>query len=93
LIYLTDTPKPLRDIPSCVAAGVLKKCNLTKPSDPYTISGFTNINPTAWLCTATCPAIIDNQVAYRDASHLSVGMSRQLAAKLYRALLADGVNL
>ena len=93
LIYLTDTPKPLRDIPSCVAAGVLKKCNLTKPSDPYTISGFTNINPTAWLCTATCPAIIGNQVVYRDASHLSVGMSQQLSAKLYRALLADGVNL
>jgi hypothetical protein len=93
LIYITDTPHPLRDIPSCIAAGLLQKCNKTERSDPYTISGFTNINPTSWLCTNSCPAIVGNQVAYRDASHLSVGMSRQLAGKLLQALVASGVNL
>jgi len=93
IIYITDTPHPLRDIPSCVASGPLARCNQTQPSTPYTISGFTNINPTSWLCSKTCPAIIGDQVVYRDASHLSVGMSRQLASKLRQALLASGVNL
>jgi hypothetical protein len=92
LVYITDTPHPLRDIPSCVASGSLKKCDLTKPSDPYTISGFGNINPTTWLCTVTCPAILNNQVVYRDASHLTVGMSEALAQKLYFALQAQGIN-
>jgi len=93
LVYLTDTPHPLRDIPSCVATGSLSRCNQSEPSDPYTISGFTNINPTSWLCSRTCPAIIGDQVVYRDASHLSVGMSRALAGKLLQALRASGVNL
>jgi hypothetical protein len=93
LIYITDTPRPARDIPNCVASGLIDKCNQTQPSPPYTISGFTNINPTSWLCSHTCPAIIGDQVVYRDASHLSVGISRQLASKLRAALLAIGVNL
>ena len=93
LIYITDTPHPLRDIPSCLANGASQKCNTTEQSVPYTISGFTNINPTAWLCGATCPAILSNQVVYRDASHLSVGMSRELADTLLMALQRDGVNL
>jgi len=93
LIYITDTPHLTRDIPSCVASGLLAKCNQTQPSTPYTIAGFTNINPTSWLCSNTCPAIIGDQVVYRDASHLSVGMSRKLAEKLEQALLAAGVNL
>ena len=92
LVYITDTPHPLRDIPSCVASGSLKKCDLTKPSDPYTISGFSNINPTTWLCAVNCPAILNNQVVYRDASHLTVGMSEALAQKLYLALQAQGIN-
>lgn len=92
LVYITDTPHPQRDIPSCVASGSLKKCNLSKPSEPYTISGFSNINPTKWLCTLTCPAILNNQVVYRDASHLTVGMSEALSEKLYLALQAQGIN-
>lgn len=93
LIYLTDTPHPLRNIPDCISAGDFSKCDQTKASEPYTISGFTNINPTPWLCTTICPAIIGGQIVYRDSSHLSVGMSRQLASRLRAALLESGVNL
>jgi hypothetical protein len=92
LIYITDTPHPQRDIPSCLAAGVKARCDRTQPSRPYTIPGFKNIDPTSWLCTDTCPAIVDNIVAYRDASHISVDMSRKLSKKLFIALQQAGVG-
>jgi len=92
LIYISDTPHPLRDIPSCIASGSTSKCNSTKPSSPYLIPGFRNIDPTSWLCSFECPAIIDNRVVYRDSSHISVAMSRALAGKLYAALGAAGVS-
>jgi len=92
LIYLIDTPHPTRDIPSCVAAGSITACNKTKPSPAYTISGFYNIDPNQWLCKQSCPAIIDNLIVYRDASHLSVAMSRHLAGKLAVALTSSGVR-
>jgi peptidoglycan/LPS O-acetylase OafA/YrhL len=93
LIYIVDTPQPSRDIPSCISAGSLNKCNNTQKSPAYTISGFHNINPNPWLCHTICPAILNNQVVYRDASHISVAMSRLLSSKLYTALQAAGVGI
>jgi len=92
LIYLVDTPHPARDIPSCVSTGLIKACNLTKASPAYTISGFHNINPNRWLCQSFCPAILNNQVVYRDASHISVAMSELLAGKLFSSLESAGVH-
>ena len=92
LIYLVDTPHPARDIPSCVSTGLMKACNLTKASPAYTITGFYNINPNRWLCQNFCPAVLNNQVVYRDASHISVAMSELLAGKLFSSLQAAGVN-
>jgi hypothetical protein len=93
LIYLVDTPHPTRDIPSCVATGVKNICDQTKPSASYTISGFTNVDPNSWLCTKICPAVINNQVVYRDSSHISVAMSEELSDKLGAALKSKGVSL
>jgi hypothetical protein len=93
LIYLVDTPHPTRDIPSCVASGAQHICDQTKPSPAYTIFGFTNVDPNPWLCTKICPAVINNQVAYRDSSHISVAMSEQLSVKLGAALKSAGVLL
>ena len=93
LIYISDTPHPLRDIPSCIASGSTSKCNGTQSSNPYFIAGFKNINPTPWLCASACPAIIDNHVVYRDSSHISVAMSRLLSQKLYTALQAAGAGI
>jgi peptidoglycan/LPS O-acetylase OafA/YrhL len=91
IIYISDTPHPDRDIPSCIAAGRLDKCNGTDRSAAIFTSGYLQINPTSWLCNRTCPAVIGNQVVYRDASHLSVGMARELAPRMERSLTQLGV--
>ncbi len=55
------------------------------------ISGFEVLNPTPWLCSSYCPAIIDGTVAYRDASHISVEMALKLLPQLEEALIAKGL--
>ncbi len=91
LIYISDTPKPLRDIPSCLAAGIASACDTTAKSTLTLQSGFQIINPTPWLCSTICPAIVDSIVAYRDASHISVAMALHVAPELEAALKAKGL--
>jgi hypothetical protein len=91
LIYISDTPHPVRDIPSCVADGQLKKCNSTEKSEAIFTPGWERINPTAWFCSVTCPAIKDGVVLYRDSSHISVLASEMAAPKLLSTLKSLGV--
>ncbi len=91
LIYISDTPHPTRDIPSCLASGNSSRCDSSEKSQVSVVKGFQVIDPTAWLCTSICPAIIDSTVAYRDASHISVAMSLHLLPQLKQALKAAGV--
>lgn len=91
LIYLSDTPRPLRDIPSCLASKDSTSCDSTEKSSVSVIKGFQVIDPTPWLCTSYCPAIIDSLVAYRDASHISVAMARHLLPELEAALTKNGL--
>ena len=91
LIYLSDTPRPLRDIPNCLASRSSSACDSSERSRVSVVSGFKVINPTPWLCTSYCPAIVDGSVAYRDASHISVEMSLKLLPKLEQALIAKGL--
>ena len=91
LIYLSDTPRPLRDIPSCLASKDSTRCDSTEKSSVSVIKGFQVIDPTPWLCTSSCPAIIDSIVAYRDASHISVAMARHLLPELKEALIKNGL--
>ena len=91
LIYISDTPRPLRDIPNCLASRNSDSCNSTEKTPVRVIPGFEVINPTPWLCSSYCPAIIDGVVAYRDASHISVAMSLALLPKLEQTLIAMGV--
>ena len=93
LIYLTDTPHPLRDIPACLANYSISKCNTTQRSENLSISGFNVINPNPWLCSRVCPAVKDGVVAYRDASHISVDIAIALIPRLTQALRDQGVNL
>ena len=93
LIYLTDTPHPLRDIPACLANYSISKCNTTQRSEDLSISGFNVINPNPWLCSRVCPAVKDGVVAYRDASHISVDIAIALIPRLTQALRDQGVNL
>lgn len=86
IIYLTDTPHPQQDIPSCLAGGVISQCNDTQPSEPISISGLKSINPTPWLCEDKCSSIVNGIIAYRDGSHISRLMSASLAEPLGLAL-------
>ena len=91
LIYISDTPHPLRDIPSCLATNSLEKCNTTEKTPNEIIAGFKQIDPTSWFCSDICEAVIDGFVAYRDASHITVDASIALAPKLDRALKDMGI--
>ena len=91
LIYISDTPHPQRDIPSCIAAGRLDKCDSTQPSDAIFSPGWQQINPTSWFCTSTCPAIINGTVVYRDASHISVLASKNVEPQLLSTLVSLGL--
>lgn len=91
LVYLSDTPRPLRDIPSCLASRDSTRCDSTEKSSVKVVKGFQVIDPTPWLCSSYCPAIIDSIVAYRDASHISVAMARHLLPELEAALAKNGL--
>ena len=91
LIYISDTPRPLRDIPNCLASRDSKVCDSTERSKVSVIPGFDVINPNPWLCSSYCPAIVEGTVAYRDASHISVDMALRLLPKLEAALIAKGL--
>ncbi len=91
LIYLSDTPHPVRDIPSCLASRNSNTCDSSEKSPVTIIRGFKIIDPTDWLCSDFCPAILDGIVAYRDASHISVDMARHLTSDLDKALIRVGL--
>ena len=94
VIYLADTPRPDRDIPSCLARGRFSECDGSKPTPPIFVAGYKRINPTAWLCDDnSCPAVVNQMVVYRDASHISVATSKSLAPKLAQSLRAIGLQL
>jgi peptidoglycan/LPS O-acetylase OafA/YrhL len=90
-IYLTDTPLPQVDIPSCLSESKGDECDTSRPVSPEVASGLIPINPTPWLCERTCPAAIDGIVVYRDQSHLTVAMSEYLAPFLAKELKRIGV--
>jgi hypothetical protein len=91
LIYISDTPHPSRDIPNCLAANGGAKCDDIETSDSRVSGGFIKVDPTPWLCTDKCPAVVNGMVAYRDASHISVAMSRSLSLELGGVLTDLGV--
>lgn len=91
LIYISDTPRPVRDIPSCLASRDVKSCNTTERTPVKIIRGFEKIDPTPWLCAKDCPSIKDGFVVYRDASHISVAAALALKPQLEAALLSKGL--
>ena len=91
LIYISDTPHPSRDIPSCLASRDYDSCNSTQKSSFQIIDGFEKIDPTPWLCTDLCPAIQNGYVVYRDASHISIDAALSLKPQLEAALIAKGL--
>lgn len=91
LIYISDTPRPMRDIPNCLASRDVKSCNTTERTPVKIIRGFDIIDPAPWLCTSICPPIQDGYVVYRDASHISVAAALALKPQLEAALVTKGL--
>ena len=90
-IYLTDTPLPRVDIPDCLVADRGDACDTSRPVDAEVAAGLIQVNPTPWLCTEKCPAVVDGIIAYRDKSHLTVAMSKHLSAQLEISLARLGL--
>ncbi len=91
LIYISDTPHPKVDIPSCLATRKAFECDTSEKSLNLVVPGFKVIDPTPWLCTDICPAVKDSIVAYRDRSHISIAMSIHLIPLLESALKEKGL--
>lgn len=86
IVAIRDTPHPTEDIPQCLSVRSAARCS-TAPKKPLPIiASLPSIDPTSWLCTSTCPAVVNGVIAYRDNSHLSVDMSRDLSKSLFDAL-------
>ena len=93
LIYVLDTPLPDRNIPNCLASTSADKCIAGSKIGLPQVADFEIINPAEWLCDGQCKAIVRGNVAYRDASHISVATSLELSDSLWQALLAKGFTL
>jgi hypothetical protein len=93
IIYIADTPHPKQDIPSCLSAKKARNCDNTEETPSIMVDGYQLVDPTPWLCSSTCPAVLDGIVAYRDASHISVNMSIALSSQMARALRELGLDL
>ena len=91
LIYISDTPRPLRDIPNCLASRDTHSCDSSEKTPVKIISGFEKIDPTLWMCSTFCPAIQNGYVVYRDASHISVAAAIALKPQLEKALADKGL--
>ena len=91
LIYISDTPRPKRDIPNCLASRDSHSCDSTEKTIVKIIPGFEKIDPTPWLCSNYCPAIQNGYVVYRDASHISVAAALALKPQLEAALKSKGL--
>ena len=90
IIYILDTPLPERNIPSCLASTSADQCRANPDQGLEQVANFEIIDPRPWLCEVECSAIVRGNVAYRDASHISVASSLELSEKLWQALVKRG---
>lgn len=90
IIYLLDTPLPERNIPDCLASTSADKCLANQKLGLPQVANFEIIDPAKWLCESNCPGIVRGNVAYRDASHISVATSLELSERLWQALVGKG---
>jgi len=93
IVYLLDTPLPKRNIPDCLASTSADKCLADPKLGLPQTANFEIIDPSTWLCSLVCPAIVRGNVAYRDASHISVATSLELSESLWQALVLKGFTL
>ena len=91
LIYLSDTPKPIKDIPNCLSNKSLSSCNEIKRSSNKVYEGYLKIDPYQWFCKDGCDAINNDYVVYRDASHISIDAAIAATDELRDSLVKAGL--
>jgi len=91
LIYLSDTPKPEKDIPNCLSNNSLSSCNEIKRSSNKVYEGYLKIDPYQWFCKDGCEAINSDYVVYRDASHISIAAAIAATGELRDSLVKAGL--
>ena len=91
LIYLSDTPKPVKDIPNCLSNNSLSSCNEIKRSSNKVYEGYLKIDPYQWFCKDGCEAINSDYVVYRDASHISIAAAIAATGELRDSLVKAGL--
>jgi hypothetical protein len=91
LIYLSDTPKPVKDIPNCLSNNSFSSCNEIKRSSNKVYEGYLKIDPYQWFCKDGCDAINNDYVVYRDASHISIDAAIAATDNLRDSLLKAGL--
>ena len=97
---IADTPLMSQDVPACLSRRdrTIDGCatprdyaltrHLARDARAAELLGATLIDPALWLCDdATCPAVIDDTIVYRDDHHLTATMARRLAPLLEPRLL------
>lgn len=91
LVYLTDTPKPVKNIPRCLSNNSLEVCNEINRSSNLVYEDFIKIDPYKWFCDKSCTATKDNYIVYRDASHISRAAAKAATAQLEDALIKNKI--
>ncbi|MGJ0117889.1 acyltransferase family protein [Williamsia sp. MIQD14] len=103
LVYIRDTPYPGRNIPECVSSALddWSKCSFPAYDQVDAVLsaslrgslpevGVVDLN--GYLCNgATCPAVRNGTLLYRDDSHLSATAVRLLTPAFEKALVPLGI--
>lgn len=79
--------KPPSDSVACLSANPSTPTTCDFPVQSIIKFRTSSIDPTPWLCTDICPAVLNGFNTYRDGSHISVITAKNLSEKLYLELL------
>ena len=86
LIYISDTPKPTKNIPRCLSHKTVDSCDEIVRSSSAVYEGFIMIDPYNWFCDTTCLPVKEDFIVYRDASHISKDAANFVTKNLEKAL-------
>jgi hypothetical protein len=86
VIFLVDTPKPQIDVPACLASGKEQKCTQINKPIKFGSPSYKRVDLTNWFCNSNCPAIKDDYIVYRDASHISLAAALEAKNELEEQL-------
>jgi len=91
MVYLADTPKPVKNIPRCLSHNSIKYCSQINRSPNAVYEGLIKIDPYKWFCDKTCFAVKENFIVYRDASHITRSAAKAATDQLEEALIQKEV--